>query len=66
MNFSLDVFGGLCVLQFAPTSGAVATIALLDAMVSAVAVGRGFNEKDYARFHAAGSLGKMLLGDKSL
>lgn len=39
---------------------------LLDAMVSAVAVGRGFNEKDYAHFHAVASLDKMLLGDKSL
>lgn len=53
-------------IQFAPTSSALATIALLDALLSAVAVGRGFSEKDYARFHPAGSLGKMLLGDKSL
>jgi arabinose-5-phosphate isomerase len=53
-------------IQFAPTSSAVASIALLDAMLSAVAIGRGFSEKDYARFHPAGSLGKMLLGDKSL
>lgn len=53
-------------IQFAPTSSALATIALLDALLSAVAVGRGFNEKDYARFHPAGSLGRMLLGDKSL
>lgn len=54
------------IFQFAPTSSALATIALLDAMLSAVAVGRGFSEKDYARYHPAGSLGKMLLGDKSL
>lgn len=53
-------------IQFAPTSSAVATIALLDAMLSTVAVGRGFSEKDYARYHPAGSLGKLLLGDKSL
>jgi arabinose-5-phosphate isomerase len=53
-------------IQFAPTSSALATIALLDAILSAVAVGRGFSEKEYARFHPAGSLGKMLLGDKSL
>jgi len=53
-------------IQFAPTSSAIATIAILDAMLSAVAVGRGFSEKDYARFHPAGSLGKKLLGDKSL
>ena len=53
-------------IQFAPTSSALGAIALLDAMLSAVAVGRGFNEKDYARFHPAGSLGKMLLGDESM
>ena len=53
-------------IQFAPTSSAIAAIAMLDAMLSAVALGRGFSEKDYARFHPAGSLGKKLLGDKSL
>ena len=37
-----------------------------DALLSAVAIGRGFSEKDYARYHPAGSLGKQLLGDKSL
>lgn len=63
---STDIKKEAGTIQFAPTSSAIATIALLDAMLSAVAVGRGFNEKDYARYHPAGSLGKMLLGDKSL
>jgi arabinose-5-phosphate isomerase len=53
-------------IQFAPTSSAIAAIALFDALLSAVAVARGFSEKDYARYHPAGSLGKQLLGDKSL
>jgi arabinose-5-phosphate isomerase len=53
-------------IQFAPTSSAIAGIALFDALLSAVAVARGFSEKDYARYHPAGSLGKQLLGDKSL
>lgn len=53
-------------IQFAPTSSALAAIALCDALLSAVAIGRDFSEQDYARFHPAGSLGKQLLGDKSL
>ena len=52
--------------QFAPTSSAVATIALLDALLTAVAVSRGFGEKDYARYHPGGSAGQQLLGDKAL
>lgn len=53
-------------IQFAPTSSAIAAIAMMDAMLSAVAVSRGFSEQDYARFHPGGSLGKKLLGKKSL
>lgn len=53
-------------IQFAPTSSAIGAIALMDALLSAVAVSRGFSEKDYARYHPAGSLGKMILGDKSM
>ena len=53
-------------IQFAPTSSTLAAIALCDALLSAVAIARGFSEQDYARFHPAGSLGKQLLGDKSL
>ena len=53
-------------IQFAPTSSALAAIALCDALLSAVAIGRGFSEQDYARFHPAGSLGKQLLGDKAI
>ncbi len=52
--------------QFAPTSSALAAIAMCDALLSAVAIKSGFSEKDYARFHPAGALGKQLLGDKAL
>jgi arabinose-5-phosphate isomerase len=53
-------------IQFAPTSSALAAIALCDALLSAVAIQRGFSEQDYARYHPGGALGKSLLGDKSL
>lgn len=53
-------------IQFAPTSSTLAAVAMMDALLSAVAVSKGFSERDYARYHPAGSLGKMILGDNSL
>lgn len=53
-------------IQFAPTTSALATTALGDALAVAVAVSRGFDEKEYSKFHPAGSIGKQLLGDEAI
>lgn len=48
-------------LNLAPTASTTATLAMGDALASALMVRRGFTEKDFASFHPAGSLGKRLL-----
>ena len=43
----------------APTSSAVAMLALGDALALAVSVARGFTREDFLRFHPGGALGKL-------
>ncbi|MTD25334.1 KpsF/GutQ family sugar-phosphate isomerase [Erwinia sorbitola] len=50
-----------CPLGLAPTSSAVCTLMMGDAMAIALMKARNFSENDYARTHPAGSLGARLL-----
>jgi arabinose 5-phosphate isomerase len=50
-----------CPLGLAPTSSAVNTLIMGDALAIALMRARNFSEQDYARTHPAGSLGKRLL-----
>lgn len=50
-----------CPLGLAPTSSAVNTLIMGDAMAIALMRARNFSEQDYARTHPAGSLGARLL-----
>ncbi|WP_053403944.1 SIS domain-containing protein [Persicobacter sp. CCB-QB2] len=50
-----------CALKLAPTSSTTATLAMGDALAVALMKKRSFQEKDFARFHPGGSLGRMLL-----
>jgi arabinose-5-phosphate isomerase len=50
-----------CPLGLAPTSSTTATLALGDALSIALLRAKGFTEKDFARSHPGGSLGKQLL-----
>lgn len=50
-----------CPLGLAPTSSAVNTLIMGDALALALMKVRNFSEQDYARTHPAGSLGKRLL-----
>ncbi len=47
-------------LGLAPTSSAVLAMAMGDALACALIEARGFSEKDFARFHPAGQLGRNL------
>ena len=47
--------------NLAPTSSAVAALAMGDALAMAVMVERGFTREDFARFHPGGALGARLL-----
>ncbi|MBI2914346.1 MAG: SIS domain-containing protein [Firmicutes bacterium] len=48
-------------LGLAPTASTVATLAMGDALVSALMALGNFSRKDFARFHPGGALGNMLL-----
>lgn len=50
-----------CPLNLAPTASTTAALALGDALAVALLKVRGFNEKDFARSHPGGALGKKLL-----
>jgi len=49
-----------CPLNLAPTSSTTAQLALGDALAVCLLQARDFSEKDFARFHPGGALGKRL------
>ncbi len=48
-------------LDLAPTASSAVALALGDALASALMQARGFAREDFARFHPAGQLGRLLL-----
>lgn len=50
-----------CPMNLAPTSSTIVTMALGDAIAAALIEARGFKEKDFARLHPSGSLGRKFL-----
>jgi arabinose-5-phosphate isomerase len=50
-----------CPLNLAPTASTTAALALGDALAIALLDARGFDEKDFARAHPGGTLGRKLL-----
>ncbi|HEX3719235.1 MAG TPA: KpsF/GutQ family sugar-phosphate isomerase [Verrucomicrobiae bacterium] len=50
-----------CPFNLAPTASTTAMLALGDALAMAVLQARGFKEKDYARHHPSGAIGRALL-----
>lgn len=55
-----------CPLNLAPTSSTTVSLALGDALACALIEARGFKEKDFARFHPSGSLGRKFIAVKDL
>ena len=51
----------VCPHTLAPTTSTTVMLALCDALALAVMKQRGFSEKDFARFHPNGALGRRLL-----
>jgi arabinose-5-phosphate isomerase len=51
----------ICPLNLAPTTSTLVTMAMGDALAVALMQARGFEPKDFARFHPGGSLGRKLL-----
>lgn len=50
-----------CPLNLAPTASTTAALAIGDALAMVYLEMRGFSKEDFARYHPAGSLGKVLL-----
>lgn len=50
-----------CPMNLAPTSSTTVSLALGDALAGALIEARGFKEKDFARFHPSGSLGRKFI-----
>ncbi|HZF00485.1 MAG TPA: KpsF/GutQ family sugar-phosphate isomerase [Methylomirabilota bacterium] len=50
-----------CPFNLAPTSSTTAMLVMGDALAMAVLQARGFKQKDYARFHPGGSIGRAML-----
>jgi len=50
-----------CPFNLAPTSSTTAMLVMGDALAMAVLQARGFKQKDYARFHPAGAIGRAML-----
>lgn len=55
-----------CPLNLAPTSSTTVSLALGDALACALIEAREFREKDFARFHPSGSLGRRFISVKDL
>ncbi len=50
-----------CPLNLAPTSSSTSALVMGDALAMVLLEARGFTEKDFAKFHPGGSLGRALL-----
>lgn len=50
-----------CPLDLAPTASSTAALATGDALAMALLAARGFDDRDFARLHPAGALGRRLL-----
>lgn len=50
-----------CPFNLAPTSSTTATLVMGDALAMAVLAARGFTQKDFARYHPSGAIGRAML-----
>jgi arabinose-5-phosphate isomerase len=55
-----------CPLNLAPTSSTTVALALGDAIAGALMEARSFSQRDFARFHPSGSLGRKFVSVKDL
>jgi arabinose-5-phosphate isomerase len=61
VNLDVSVEEEACPLNLAPTASTTATLAMGDALATALLEARGFTELDFARSHPGGTLGRKLL-----
>jgi arabinose-5-phosphate isomerase len=61
VNLDVSVAEEACPLNLAPTASTTATLAMGDALATALLEARGFTAEDFARSHPGGVLGRKLL-----
>lgn len=61
IHLNVGVAQEACTLNLAPTASTTATLAMGDALAVSLLDARGFKEKDFARSHPGGALGRRLL-----
>ncbi|HEY3760620.1 MAG TPA: KpsF/GutQ family sugar-phosphate isomerase [Verrucomicrobiae bacterium] len=61
VSLSIKVPKEACPFNLAPTSSTTATLVMGDALAMAILQARGFKQKDYARLHPSGAIGRAML-----
>ncbi len=60
-HLSIAIDREACPLNLAPTNSTTATLAMGDALACALMAKRNFGERDFAKYHPGGTLGRKLL-----
>ncbi len=61
ISLNIKVPKEACPFNLAPTSSTTATLVMGDALAMAILQARGFKQKDYARLHPSGAIGRAML-----
>jgi len=61
LALSVKVPKEACPFNLAPTSSTTATLVMGDALAMAILQARGFKQKDFARYHPSGAIGRAML-----
>ena len=61
LSLNVKVPKEACPFNLAPTSSTTAMLVLGDALAMAVLAARGFTQKDFAKYHPSGAIGRALL-----
>ena len=61
VSLNIKVPKEACPFNLAPTASTTATLVMGDALAMAVLQARGFKQKDYARLHPSGAIGRAML-----
>ncbi len=61
VSLNIKVPKEACPFNLAPTSSTTATLVMGDALAMAVLEARGFTEKDFAKYHPSGAIGRAML-----
>ena len=61
LSLSVKIPKEACPFNLAPTSSTTATLVIGDALAMAVLQARGFKQKDFAKYHPSGAIGRAML-----